>query len=56
MLLRLDALLIDMDDTRVDSRARVEHLLRDFAAHHGLDADEVIARAHGMQSIDMTRH
>lgn len=56
MLLRFDALLIDMDGTLVDSRALVEHLLRDFAVRHGLDADEVIARAHGMQSIDMTRH
>ncbi len=43
MLLRLDALLIDMDGTRADSRARIEHLLRDFAPRHGLDADEVIA-------------
>lgn len=56
MLLRFDALLIDMDGTLVDSRALVEDVLRAFCARHGLDPAEVIAYSHGMQSVDMTRH
>lgn len=54
--LHCKALLLDMDGTLIDSLVLVEHVLGLFSAKHGLDYEEVRARAHGMQTIDLVRH
>ncbi|MFD9909715.1 HAD-IA family hydrolase [Streptomyces sp. NPDC059063] len=43
------ALLLDMDGTLVNSDAVVERCWRQWAARHGLDADEVMTVVHGRQ-------
>ncbi|WJV49061.1 HAD-IA family hydrolase [Streptomyces flavofungini] len=43
------ALLLDMDGTLVNSDAVVERCWRQWAAKHGLDADEVMKVVHGRQ-------
>ncbi|GHC40873.1 HAD-IA family hydrolase [Streptomyces flavofungini] len=43
------ALLLDMDGTLVNSDAVVERCWREWAAKHGLDADEVMNVVHGRQ-------
>jgi mannitol-1-/sugar-/sorbitol-6-phosphatase len=50
------AVLLDMDGTLVDSTAVVERVWREFAAHVGVDPEEVLAYAHGRQSPDTVRH
>ncbi|MBG0567187.1 HAD-IA family hydrolase [Actinoplanes aureus] len=46
-LLEIDAVLLDMDGTLVESHAAVERAWRTWAAEHGVDADAVLAVAHG---------
>jgi sugar-phosphatase len=44
------ALLFDMDGTLVDSTVVVERTWRRFARRHGLDAEEILATAHGRRT------
>lgn len=46
------ALLFDMDGTLVDSTSIVETLWHEFAAAHGLVAQDVISFAHGRQTAE----
>lgn len=48
--------LLDMDGTLVDSHAVVEDVWRQVAADHGLDADAVLAYAHGRPTILTVDH
>jgi len=50
--LQCDALLFDLDGVLVDSAACVERTWRRWARQHGLDADRVIAVAHGRRTIE----
>ncbi|GHO49821.1 HAD family hydrolase [Ktedonospora formicarum] len=50
-----DAILFDLDGVLVDSTACVERLWYQWAIRHGLDAQEVITRAHGRRTIDTLR-
>ncbi|MFD7920541.1 HAD-IA family hydrolase [Streptomyces sp. NPDC059740] len=43
------AFLLDMDGTLVNSDAVVERVWRDWATEHRLDAEEILAVAHGRQ-------
>jgi len=45
------ALLFDMDGVLIDSTPAVTRVWRRFAVEHGLDAEEVVRRAHGRPSI-----
>jgi sugar-phosphatase len=54
--IRCCALLFDMDGVLIDSTPAVARVWRRFAAKHGLDADEVVRRAHGRPSIETVRH
>ncbi len=51
-VLRADAVLLDMDGTLVDSNALVEQVWTEFALELGIEAEEVIAFAHGRPSRD----
>ncbi len=55
-MLQVKAFLFDMDGTLVDSTAVVESEWRRFSAQFGLNAEEVIAFAHGRQTIDTVIH
>ena len=48
--------LFDMDGTLVDSTAVVETVWKNFCAEYGLDAQAVIAYAHGRQTLDTLNH
>lgn len=52
MDLRCGALLFDLDGVLVDSRAVVERTWRRWAARHGLDAEPLLAVAHGRRTRD----
>ena len=52
MDLRCAALLFDLDGVLVDSRAAVERTWRRWAARHGLDAEPLLAFAHGRRTRD----
>ncbi|AZQ34552.1 HAD family hydrolase [Streptomyces cyaneochromogenes] len=45
-----EALLFDMDGTLVDSTVVVERTWRRFARRHGLDAERILATAHGRRT------
>ncbi|WP_320784538.1 HAD-IA family hydrolase [Streptomyces sp. CRN 30] len=47
-----DALLLDMDGTLVDSTVVVERTWRRFARRHGLDAEAILATAHGRRTAE----
>jgi sugar-phosphatase len=49
------AILSDLDGVLVDSGASVERAWRRFAARHGLDAEQVLARSHGRRTVDLIR-
>lgn len=49
------AVLFDMDGTLVDSTALVDRIWTDFSAEHGLDAEAVLAYAHGRPTIATLR-
>jgi len=51
-MLRCRAILFDLDGVLVDSAERVEKTWRDWAARHQLDADLVIAAAHGRRTVE----
>lgn len=55
-MLHAEAFLFDMDGTLVDSTEVVENEWRRFSARFDLDAEEVIAFAHGRQTIDTVIH
>ena len=55
LLLEPRAVLSDLDGVLVDSGAQVERSWRAFAERHGLDADQVLAHAHGRRAIDLVR-
>lgn len=55
MILRAQGLLFDLDGTLIDSLPAVDRAWRSFAARHGLDAEDVLARIHGRRSIDSIR-
>ena len=46
------AILFDLDGVLVDSTESVERTLRRWSAAHGLDADAVIAVAHGRRTVE----
>ena len=46
------AILFDLDGVLVDSTESVERTLRRWSAAHGLDADAVIAVAHGRRTLE----
>ena len=46
----VQALLLDMDGTLVDSRAAVERIWSDWARAHGLDPAEILPVIHGRQA------
>ena len=48
----MQALLFDLDGVLVDSHTVVERTWRRWAARHGLDADELLAVAHGRRTRD----
>ena len=52
MELRAHALLFDLDGVLVDSHGTVERTWRRWAARHGLDADTLLAVAHGRRTWD----
>jgi sugar-phosphatase len=54
-ILPCDAVLFDMDGTLVDSRTAVESIWRTWAARHGLDAEALLAVAHGRQNHETIR-
>lgn len=51
----VDAVLLDMDGTLVDSTSLVYDMWGRFAIEHGHDPDEVVAYAHGTPSIATLR-
>ncbi|WP_430787536.1 HAD-IA family hydrolase [Actinoplanes sp. G11-F43] len=51
----IEAILLDMDGTLVESHAAVERAWRVWAAEHDVDADEVLAAAHGAPSLTTAR-
>lgn len=55
-MLHAEAFLFDMDGTLVDSTEVVENEWRRFSARFDLDAEEVIAFAHGRQTLDTVVH
>ena len=55
-MLQVKAFLFDMDGTLVDSTAVVESEWHRFSAQFVLDAKEVIAYAHGRQTLDTVNH
>ncbi len=50
-----DAVLFDLDGVLIDSTPAVERVWRRWAAQHGLDPDDVVARAHGRPSLSTIR-
>ncbi|HXW07727.1 MAG TPA: HAD-IA family hydrolase [Vicinamibacterales bacterium] len=52
---RGDAILFDMDGTVVDSTVAVDRQWRRWAARHGLDAEPLVAVAHGRRTLDTLR-
>ena len=51
----VEAVLFDLDGVLVDSMALVERHLREWAAHHALDADRVVAVSHGRRDVEIIR-
>jgi sugar-phosphatase len=49
---RCSAILFDLDGVLVDSAECVERTWRGWAARHGLDAEKVIAFAHGRRTVE----
>jgi sugar-phosphatase len=49
--IRCSALLFDMDGVLIDSTPAVARVWRSWALAHGLNPEEVVARAHGRPSI-----
>jgi mannitol-1-/sugar-/sorbitol-6-phosphatase len=54
-MIEVGAVLFDCDGVLVDSAASVERAWRRWAAEHGLDADAVVAVAHGRRTEDTLR-
>ncbi|MGP4025187.1 HAD-IA family hydrolase [Actinomadura sp. 3N407] len=52
MILPCAAVLFDVDGTLVDSTPLVERAAREWAAEHGIDADEFLSDAHGRRTGD----
>jgi sugar-phosphatase len=52
----VDALLLDMDGTLVDSDAAVERAWATWADEHGVDLADVLAVAHGSPAVRTVRH
>jgi sugar-phosphatase len=50
--LRCEAILFDLDGVLVNSAECVERTWRGWAARHGLDAEKVIAFAHGRRTVE----
>src|SRR2546423_6300312 len=55
MQFRCNAIVFDLDGVLVDSGERVERTWRDWAARHSLDAETVIAVAHGRRTLETVR-
>lgn len=53
--IRCAALLFDLDGVLINSTPAVERVWRKWAAEHGFDPDEVVARAHGRPSLTTVR-
>lgn len=51
----IDAVLLDMDGTLVDSDASVERAWTTWAGEYGVDVEEVLAVAHGSPAADTIR-
>ena len=52
---RCQAILFDLDGVLVDSAECVERTWRNWASHHQLDPEHVIAFAHGRRTIETVR-
>jgi sugar-phosphatase len=50
------AVVFDMDGTIVDSTAAVEYVWGELARDWGIDLDDLLAYAHGRQSLDTIKH
>lgn len=49
------SVLFDLDGVLVDSSATIWQAWKEWAAHHGLDADATFAMGHGRQTLDHIR-
>lgn len=56
LVVPLDALLLDMDGTLVDSVAVVEAVWSELAAEQGIDRDALLAYAHGRPAREIVAH
>ncbi|HEY6968898.1 MAG TPA: HAD-IA family hydrolase [Candidatus Angelobacter sp.] len=55
MLFTCQAILFDLDGVLVDSTQAVERVWRKWAREHNLDAEVVLAHAHGRRTIETVR-
>lgn len=51
----MSALLFDVDGVLIDSTASYARVWRQWAEHHGLDGDVVVAATHGRRGVDTVR-
>ena len=51
-----EAILFDLDGVLVDSAYAVEQAARNWAEHHGLDADQVLKSVHGRRAEEVVRN
>jgi sugar-phosphatase len=55
VVLKCEAILFDLDGVLVDSHQVVERTWRRWVARHGIDAPDIVRRAHGRRSIETVR-
>jgi mannitol-1-/sugar-/sorbitol-6-phosphatase len=55
VVLSCEAILFDLDGVLVDSHKVVERTWRRWIARHGIDAPDIVQRAHGRRSIETVR-
>jgi mannitol-1-/sugar-/sorbitol-6-phosphatase len=55
MELQCEAVLFDLDGVLIDSMACIERHWRQWATKHGLDAEKILAVAHGRRTVETIR-
>jgi sugar-phosphatase len=55
VVLKCEAILSDLDGVLVDSHTVVERTWRRWIERHGIDAPDIVRRAHGRRSIETVR-